>query len=466
MRILIQISSSIFLGILVLLASCVTHNQKFEQIDNYVTQENYVAAYNNIQEENKSIYHKKRDQVLSLLDSGMLALHAKKTPESLSELSEADAQMDELRKKNIGEQIAASTVNDILITYNGSDYEYVFTSIMLSLGYLLENKFDSGFVEIRRTQDKLTKIQVDNNILVSEYKKNADSYIPIDEIKIPFVDSAFARMMSFWLYRADGDLSNMEVAARKYDEAIFAQPTLYPFEPPPIIEKNQFSTSGNRIQIVSLTDRSPILYSNYFSLNLVPDGVVILSLPETNSFTSNITPIEDNNFLEGLGVIQISGLKSTGISLVFDVPAMATYEKKVDRIEIWTDDIQLGTLVLTEDLEKMAIATFNENKKLIYARQISRIIIKTLLGVTANEIDPLLGFITQIANNVSEKADLRISRYFPARIWTGDFIIPKKGNYLLTIKYFRNDNVIKKSQQTIGITKNNDTFNLIVDSFL
>lgn len=449
-----------------ILIACVSRNSKLFETDALLESGNYAEAYDSLQSSKKKIYKGNKDEIIYLLDSGMLALYAKNTETSLSELSDADKKMDNLRGKNIGEQIAASTLNDNLITYNGYDYEYVFTSMMLSINYLLQNKFDDGFVEIRRTQDKLQKIQVDNNLLLQQYneKQSSDGYVDVKEIKTPFVDSAFGRLLSFWLYRADYDLSNMEVAARKYEEAIIAQPIIYEGFEPPTIQNTQFNMQGTRIQIVAMTDRAPILYSKGFYLNAVSGGIIVTSYDESSSLPNTLAPVEGaGSFFESLAIIPVPGLQNTGLSIVFNVPAMAVYDDKITHIEVWANDEKLGDLTLTENLEHIAVRTFQEESKIIYARQLSRVIIKSIAGVAANQVDPLLGLAAQIANNASERADVRMTRYFPGKIWTGDFSVPAPDEYHITLKYYNNTTLVKETTQTQSITNENDSFNLIVD---
>lgn len=449
----------------VLVFSCVSRNVKLTETDNKVNKGDFAGAYSDLQEKKADVYNSKKDEILYLLDSGMLALLAQNTPTAIAELSAADLQMEDLRKKNIGEQIAASLVNDSVITYNGYNYEYVFTSLMLSLGYLVENKFDDGFVEMRRTQDKLTKIQVDNDVLISEYSNNKDAYVKLDEIKEPFVDSAFARLLSLWLYRADFDRSNMEVAAKKYVEAINAQPLIYDFEYS-IVSDEHLSMEGNRIQVVTLTERIPILFEKRFSLNAVEGGLIVGGYTESSNLGPNLTPIKQDDFFNGIGIIAVPGMDSSGFSVVFASPQMAIHDKKVDKIEIWANEKKLGELSVTENLEQIAVNSFKEESKFIFARQISRVIIKSTLGVLANEVDPMLGLLTQVVNNVSENADTRIARYFPARIWTGDFPVPSIGDYNVSIRYYNNGAIVRQKDKTISITKENDTFNLVIDFLL
>lgn len=457
----IRTTLPIFLFLL-LLFSCVTRNTAFSSVDELVRSGNYREAYDILVENKEDIYSDK-DEVLFYLDSGALALHGRDMEHALAQLTMADNLMSELRKVNIGEQIQASIINDSLITYRGANYEYVFTSMMLSLGYLLQNKFDSGFVEIRRTQDKLDKIQVDNNIFVSEYNKNQNAYVEIDPILVPFVDSAFARLLSFWLYRADLDITNMEVAARKYEDAIVAQPDIYTFAPPQI-EDEHYDTQNARIQIVALTGRTPIYYERNFALNGTSNGILISGWSEARNLPDDVIPVDQPNIFEDVGIIPIPG-NLEGVSIVAGVPALAKIEDHINTIEVWSDEEKLGVLSLTEDLEEIAVQSFYEESKYIYARQISRVIFKTLLGVAANEVDPILGLIAQVFNNLTERADLRISRYLPGKIWTGDFKASDSGTHSLTLKYMEDAVVRKISTHTVQILKENDIFNLVVDSY-
>lgn len=473
-----QLYTLFIIFLVVLITSCETRNDKLATTDGLVHQGKFEKAYDEIEKDKKKIYNLRRDFVLYYLDSGSLALYAQKYDTAIEELMTADMLMDEIRSKNFAEQFIASTVaNDNVITYRGYNYEYVFTSLLLSLGYLSKNDFDDGFVEIRRSQDKLTKIQVDNKVLLSEYnKQQKNGYAKVKEINTPFVDSAFARMMEVWLYRADYDITNMEVSARKYQEAIVAQPNIYTFKPPEITDE-QLDTRGNRVQVVALTDRAPILYSNRFSLNAVGGGLVIASYSEAMELPAGARPIDggENAFFNGVGIIPLPGLGSTGFSIAFDVPAMAVFRGKVDRIEVWANNGKLGTLALTESLEQIAVESFKEESKFIYARQLTRVVTKAVAGITAqiagdqligDGYGSLLSLGTQVAANVTEKADLRMTRYFPAKVWTGDFELPSSGRYDITLKYFNNSRQVKEITYPINITRENDNFNILMDIYL
>ena len=454
----------------IIFVSCVSQrNIQLVDTDILVDSQNYESAYNELKSYKEKIYKQERDDILYGLDAGMLALHAKDTGNAIDQLTTADLLMDELRKKDVAEQIGASILNDSVITYNGYNHEYVFTSIMLSLGYLQEKDFDAGFVEIRRAQNKLQKIQVDNDILLTEYNKNtneSESHIAVDPIKLPFVDSAFTRLMSFWLYRADYDFTNMEVAARKYDEAIVAQPDLYAFTPPKITE-DQFTTEGRRVQVVSFTSKAPILYSKTFSLNTVENGIVVYAIDESDLFSSKLTSLSNDEWISDIGSVYIPGMPG-GLTVSFSVPEIAVYDPKVDSIEVWHGDNILGNLTLTEDLENISVKMFLEETKLIYARQISRVILKAIAGVATSQVHPLLGLVTQVATNLSEQADIRMARYFPAKIWSGDFALPQSENpeYNLTIKYIKNESIVYENIVTTSITQENDVFNILIDAYL
>ncbi len=461
--------------------SCLTRNQRLENVDGLVRQQLFEEAHAELEKDKKKIYKGKKDEVLYLLDAGLLNFYSRDIAASRKKLEAANELMEEYRAKSISEGIGAVLINDNVLSYAGTSYESVFSNLMLSLGYLAQNNFDGGFVELRRTQNKLNRLQNDYNIRLEQYRNAENAALSLDNKKIPFADSAFARLLSFWIYRADRDFSNLEVAARKYNEAVISQPGLYKalklplFDLASVLKQN---VSAPRVHLVALTGRVPFKIEHNYAFNSVPNGIIITSKREiVQDPNSDYSPVKSKSLEvvnEGV-VIPVPGMIS-GIGLVIGLPLLARVSSAVARIEVLVDGAPSGELRLTESLERIALATFDVESKIIYARTIARAIGKMLLGIgtqvgmEAGGLEgwgALVGDIFQIANNISEKADTRSVRYYPAHIWTGDIVLEREGAHTLTLIYHASDgSVLAEKTHNIEVSNKTGTMSLVTDVLL
>jgi hypothetical protein len=119
---------------------------------------------------------------------------------------------------------------------------------------------------------------------------------------------------------------------------------------------------------------------------------------------------------------------------------------EVGRVEVIFDDEKTFTLELLEDMEAVARETFKEHLKVIYLKSVIRAAAKGVTAVVFDEIGRneegltgavfgLLGLGTQIFTEISETADLRLSRYFPAKAYVGGITL-RPGRYSFSVNYY------------------------------
>ncbi len=460
--------------------SCLTRNQKLEQVDKLVYRQLFDEANEELENDKQKIYRKKKDEVLYLLDTGLLNFYAHDIEGSRKKLEAADTLIEKYRAKSISEGIGAAVINDNVLTYAGTSYESVFLNLMLSLGYLAQNNFDGSFVEIRRTQNKINRLQNDYNIRLEQYQNQENAALSLENENIPFADSAFARLLSFWLYRADRDFTNIEVAARKYNEAVISQPQLYASLKPPLFNVDSVLTQNilkSRVHMVALTGRIPFKIEHSYAFNSVKHGIIITSRREVVRERSGHHTVSAKSLdliQEGI-VLPVPGMIS-GIGLVIGVPLLASISSEVARIEFLVGDEIRGELTKTESLERIAFATFDVESKIIYARTVARAIGKMLLGIGTQagfesgglgEWGKLLGGILQITNNLSEQADTRSVRYYPAHIWTGDVMLEREGIHTITLVYVASDgSVLERKTYDVEVRNKAGIIALVTDVFL
>lgn len=471
-----------FSGILlaaVLLTGCATRNEQLRSVDALVYMQKFAEAGSELEGIQRGAYGAK-SRALYAMDRGLLSFYAGDIAASRASLQKADDLMEEYRTKSAGEAVGSVLINDTVRTYAGSPYENIFASVMLMLGYLAEDDFDGGFVELRRAQNKISRLQTDYNVRLEAYNKSEDARIKLEQSNVPFADSALVRLLSFWMYRADGDITNMEVAARKYNEAVAAQRALYEgINVPKLDEQNSFrpDDAPARVHVVSFTGRVPIKVEQQFAVNSVPHGLIITSRNERISNTASAQLVRPASLeVLRLGfVIPLPGMRP-GIAFVLAVPMLARLPSPVARINLAINGKPAGFLAPTESFERIALASFEAESRMIYARAFSRAAAKMLLGVGVREgvnaasdapFGDLLGILLQITNNATEKADTRSVRYYPATVWTADVPLAASGSGELTLTYLSGGGqVLHQTTKKFTAKNKNASITIVSDAFL
>jgi hypothetical protein len=114
-------------------------------------------------------------------------------------------------------------------------------------------------------------------------------------------------------------------------------------------------------------------------------------------------------------------------------------------------------LELLEDIGAVARETFQERAHLIYLKSVLRGVVKGAgsavldgagdqVGGDAGLVLGLLSIGAQVFAEASEKADLRISRYFPAKAYVGGITLDP-GTYSYTVTYYAGNRVVDSLRQ-------------------
>jgi hypothetical protein len=166
----------------------------------------------------------------------------------------------------------------------------------------------------------------------------------------------------------------------------------------------------------------------------IPEGMARLNVLGFGG----LSPVKKEEVLR----IPISNSRWVKIAL----PNMAYRNSDIRKIEVAFDDGRRFDLNLLEDIEAVARETFKERQNVIYLKTVIRAVLKgatsSALDVAADEtggetgmILGILSFATQVFAEASEQADLRISRYFPAKAWAGGInLVP--GTYSFRVYYY------------------------------
>ena len=433
-------------------SSLKTQKKQFEEVDKSVAGYDYCGAAMRL-EGAKNKYYVEKDRVLYYLDVGMLYYYCKSPAKSDEALTNAENGIDELYTKSISKGIESLLLNDNALAYSGEDYENVYLNIFKSLNYLELKKFDDAFVELRRADFKLSQLQ-------DKYRKIADTYNKSDDAKKKFsvsenrfTNSALARYISLLMYRSEGNLDDARIDAGQIDQAWSDEAAVYNFPEPDT--KSWLTGAGKaKLDIISFVGKSPELFARVLTIHTFKDAVAIYRSDGKNE--------------EKLDVIPWDGM-TDGYHFKFSLPYMERKGSSVGRVVVELNGSESMTLQMIESLENAAEETYKLHEGITYMKTIIRTVVKGVANEKANvELDKktgggVWGSLTRAASSaivdISENADLRLSRYFPARALVGETEVDP-GSYHVVVRYYAGDGTLLYSDDKGIVSVGLDSLNL------
>jgi hypothetical protein len=185
---------------------------------------------------------------------------------------------------------------------------------------------------------------------------------------------------------------------------------------------------------------SPSVYTNGIPESVSGETEIPKGMARLNVLAfGGLSPIKQESVLR----IPLPNYRWIKIAL----PEMVSRNSEIQSIELDLDGGQKIKLELLEDMDAVAKETFKARRQLIYVKSILRATVKaagsSVTGAAAKETDDkITGLILELSSiaaqafaEVSEQADLRVSRYFPAKAYVAGINLPP-GLYSFNIKYY------------------------------
>lgn len=392
---------------LLFFSSCVTNRNFFNQVDSHVGRGDYQTAVSMIEKNEDNLYTKK-DLVLKSLDKGLLLHYGGDYKTSNKELAYAEEKMFEYFSKSISQSVQSFIINDAVIDYAGDPYEDIYSNLFMALNYIALNEIDKALVEIRRFDTKQKNLRL--NYAQAQNKANQNSLSDAYFGEMSFHNSALARYLSMLLYRAEGNVDAAEIDLRYIKTAFRDQSQLYPFSLPSSLDDELIKLPGlERLNVLCFTGLAPIKTEEVIRF-YTSDTYYKLALPLMFKRPSRI------------------------VSISVAVENEDTGEKHQFRLDP------------LESIDSIAYDTFRQKQDLLYFKAIARSIAKSM---TTNVLDAasrvdqngdasgilgLLSIVSLVSNELTEVADLRTSRYFPAKASVGGIHLAP-GRYTVQIQY-------------------------------
>jgi uncharacterized protein len=415
-------------------------------------------------ENSQFIHYHGKDKALYHLDLGLLQHYLQEYEASNRSLQIAEDAMDDAFVRSVTRGATSLLLNDNVLTYAGEDYENIYVNIFKALNYLALDEFDHAFVEIRRIDEKL-------KVLESRYWKVAKKYEEASEMDIPFrvgknkfQNSAFGRWLSLLIYRADGQLDEAAIDLKKIKRAQSLHPSLYSFRAPDLSTALTPATNGTtKVSFLGLVGQSPEKRANTYWIHTQANQLIIGTSQEKRAGGQSF-PKLNNIYWEGI---------EPGFTFKFQLPYLYKRGTKVKSIGIKVDGERGPWLSQIESIENVAAATFKIQKPLIYLKTVSRTITKGIAAMQAQKAAEaewgessglLAGLLAGFGVSVTENADLRISRFFPARASIAEMDLAP-GPHRIEFEYYSASGILLYTDSdTIEIR--DDKLNLVESFYL
>jgi hypothetical protein len=376
-------------------------------------------------ESRKTGQYRHKDRVVKYLDLGMLYHYQGDYVKSNQFLEKAELAMEQLYTKSVSKAALSLLLNDNALDYFGEDYEDIYTNVFKALNYLHLDLYDDAFVEIRRINEKLARLEDKNVKLAEGFDKSKARKAEITAGTNKFTSSALGSYLSMSLYRQENLPDDARIDYDKILSAFASEPEIYDF-PLPAISDSSSIPQEPILHVLAMVGTSPYKVSKELHIATEKDLLVIASVDEN----VDIAPI----FWPGI---------DTGYYFKFALPAMVNDTTKVAEVIVRVDGnpYQLEKL---EDIGKVAVSTFAVREPIIYLKTITRAVVK---GVLAEEMQKqiekknpgiggfALSLLTGAAIYMTENADLRTSRFFPNAVLVSDIPLPA-GEHNIAIEYY------------------------------
>ncbi len=427
---------------LLLLSGCAntkTFKSQFEGMEQKLAKEEYGVLLNQI-ESKKDDFYKAKDRVVYYLDTGMLQHYRGNYELSNESLSKAEDAMEELFTKSVSKAATSLLINDNVLDYAGEPYEDIYVNVFKALNYLGLNDFESASVEIRRINVKLAQLQDKYQKKAEKLNSSSDKKADFKAADNKFHNSALGRYLGMLMYRAENQQDDARIDKEKIHEAFKLQSSIYNFKEPDLDSYLDF-TGKAKLNIIGFTGKSPDKKAETFYIHSEKNLLVIAETGENP---------RGNQQLKELDALYWPGIEK-GYHFKFQTPFMEKRHSDVKSVRVLIDGKKAGNLQLIEDIANVAEKTYELKVPIIYLKTITRTVAKGLLSEKGkSEMEkklnnPLLGFAarmaTDIAVDATENADLRISRFFPAKALVGEFEV-EPGKHDVSIEYLNGSGVV------------------------
>ena len=380
---------------------------------------------------------------------GLVAHYANHFAESNAALDIAGDIAEDRYTKSVSKELGSLVTSDKLRPYSGTQYERLLSHYYRALNYVYLNQLDGALVECRRATN-----------LINYFKGENDKY--------DFFGTGFLAYLSGMLFEATGEWNDALISYKQAAEYYKNASGKTGVETPKDIG-NALVRLTRRLGFTDELERyqqqygeSPPRPENTGELILFYESGYVPAKSE-ESLTFPILKkddVEDEKFVPTL--IGREGMIFEDVELEYllrvAIPTISSHRPRFAGIKVAAGQDQ-KTGVLVEDVENIAIETFNAQRPIILLRTLGRALGKYLIYRKANKENEALGLLVNLAGVVTEQADTRSWRTLPNQIFMVRMLLPS-GTHTLKLSFLDANGRVRGSQSVpdIKIDANRITF--------
>ncbi|MCL2381170.1 MAG: hypothetical protein FWC64_06190 [Treponema sp.] len=379
-----------------------------------------------------AVWNHPRNDILFYLDRGMIRHFAGLYEDSFHDLHTAERLIEEAFTRSLTQDISALMLNDTVRDYQGEAYEDLYINVFNALNLYFMGSLEGALVEIRRLNEKL-------NLLADRYERVArrmlDANQQLDSAGLPieasrFSNSALARYLGILFYRAAGNPDGVRIEHEELVRAFGLAPDIYTHPiPSSVYDEISIPAGKARLNVIAFTGLSPIKVEEHIWLPL--------PFPPPNH------------------------------SVRIALPVMLRRPQAINRVEaVVVETGERFTLELLEDMGAVAKDTFRSTYSLTVIRSAARAITRATAAAIGAQIAEetggqgmglAVGILGRVFAEAAERADTRVSRYFPNHALVGAVNL-EPGSYTVTVFFYGSAGLVNTQSRPIEVREH--TLNL------
>jgi len=426
--------------------SCATSSNAFREIDHAVDQADFTAAVDAVvrgqrghrgQRGSRAIYTE-RNAISLFMDKGLLEHYAGNYAASSEDLQNAERLIEEAYTKSITENFFSFIINDNTREYPGEDFENIYLNVFNALNYYNSGNTEGALVEIRKLSQTGGKLDMlarrydytdpETGASLNDIAQRETGIRDLPEIaSVNFSNSALARYLGALFYQANGNIDSARIEFNQIELAYRTNRNIYRDSVPRAVEEARNVPAGlARLNIISFTGLSPI---------------------KQEQLIAHYLPFRHP-------ILQVA---------FFKLPVLVKRPSVITRIEVAVEGAGSFRLELLEDMGAAIEETFSGRFSSIVQKTYIRTIIKyAIADITAMEMARqqgelaglMIALTARTAMDISESADIRMSRYLPDKAYIGGINLDP-GTYSVIINYYNGNNLISRDTYADVVVDNN-----------
>ena len=383
------------------------------------------------------------------LELGLVAHYANHFAESSKTLRTAADIAEDRYTKSVSKELGSLVTSDKLRPYSATQYERLLSHYYSALNYVYLEQLDGALVECRRA-----------TALINYFKGEDEKY--------DFFGTGFLAHLSGMFFEAAGEWNDALISYKQAAEYYKNASEKTGVKTPDDIG-NALVRLTRRLGFTDEFERYREQYGEppshpentgelilFYESGYVPSkGQAALTFPILKT-----DDVEDEKFVPTL--MKREGMAYDKVKLEYllrvAIPKIDSHRPRFSGISVTVGENQ-GKGVLVEDIESIAIETFNAQRPIILLRTLVRGVGKYLITRQANKKNEALGLLTNLAGVLTEQADTRSWQTLPNQIFMVRMPLPA-GTHTLKLSFLDANGQVRGSQSVsdIEINPNRITF--------